>query len=385
MSERRAVVVGGGLAGLAASAALARHGFSVRLLEKNRELREFGAGIYLKENSLPVLDELGIGARIEADGARIASASIVDERRRIIVRRDLSEERLVVVLRANLHSALLDAATTAGVDVVAGQEVTAVAPSGRVTLADGTELTADLVVGADGVGSRVRESLGLTKATRTLGDGATRVVVPRREEPHSVEHWSGDRRVGIVPCGDDTTYAFIIGPERERRATRLPLDREYWSAAFPHLTEFFHRVPDDAGVHHAHVEVKCHSWTRGRVVLVGDAAHAQPPNLGQGAGLAIAATWALARHAATGDLTTALAAWQREVRSGIDMVQRLTTAYDIAGYRWPRSLYGARARLFHTLSTFPPTARRWEYWWRGGTDRPVPPTNAPDAPSRRSA
>src|SRR5579862_6118841 len=109
-------IVGAGLAGLAAGAALGQRGFAVRIYERSDTPREFGAGIYLKENSLPVLDALGVGDAITAAGERIHTARIVDERRRTIVARDVSGERLIVLRRADLHQALLNAAVKAGAE-----------------------------------------------------------------------------------------------------------------------------------------------------------------------------------------------------------------------------------------------------------------------------
>jgi 2-polyprenyl-6-methoxyphenol hydroxylase-like FAD-dependent oxidoreductase len=135
----------------------------------------------------------------------------------------------------------------------------------------------------------------------------------------------------------------------------------------------FARITDDMGVHHAHAYVTCRAWTAGRVAIIGDAAHAQPPNLGQGAGLAIAAAWRLAQLASAGpDIPGALRRWEEQVRPGAGMVQRLTTAYDLAGHLTPAPLLPVRAQVFHGLSTFRPTARRWEYWWRGGVEAPGP-------------
>ncbi len=387
MAQRRtAVVAGAGIAGLSVAASLARAGFAVQILERSAEPREFGAGIYLKENSLPVLDELGAGDRVARHGVRIRAVRIVDERQATIVTRDTGAERVIVALRAELHGALLDAALAAGVSLRTRATVTGAHPDGRLALADGTEVGADVVIGADGFSSAVRDSLGLARRTRTLGDGATRVLVPRREQPYSTEYWAGHVRVGIAPCSEDLSYVFLIGPERDPRAVRVPVDRDYWSRALPHIADVFERISDDSGIHHPHPYVSCHRWTAGRVAIVGDAAHAQPPNLGQGAGLAIAAGWELARRLTPGgDTAEQLQAWERSVRPAMDTVQRITTAYDVAGYGWPLAAQRARAELFHRLSTFRPAARKWEYYWRGGCPAPASPVPWPAAGAEPSA
>lgn len=369
-------IAGAGIAGFAAAASFAQRGFDVTIYERSSDPREFGAGIYLKDNSLPVLDALGIGDRIANSGVKLSTAQITDEKREVIVRRDVSRERLIVVLRAELHNALRDAAIGFGAELVTGRSVTGATPDGRLMFSDGDSVPADLVVAADGVYSRVRESLGLTKSYRLLQDGATRVLIPRAEEPIGNEYWAGNRRIGIAPCSKDLSYVFLIGPENNPRCGAVPIDHEYWSAAFPHLADMIDRIKDGTGIHHRHQEVVCTRWAAGRVAVIGDAAHAQPPNLGQGAGLSIAASWELARTVADGrspdDVPAQLIDWERRTRPTIDKVQRYTTWYSHAGYYWPQPALGLRGKFFHTLSVVPATAHMWEFWWRGGCEAPGP-------------
>lgn len=378
MSRGSVAVVGAGLAGLAAGTALAQKGFAVQIFERSDEPREFGAGIYLKENSLPILDALGVGDAVCAAGERMNIARIVDEQRRAIVSRDVSGERLIVLRRGDLHEILLSAAVDAGVALLTGRTVLFARPDGTVELADGSSTRADVVVAADGVHSRIREGLDLTKSYKRLPDGATRALIPRQEEPIASEYWAGPHRVGVVPCHEDWTYVFLIGPEARPQVRAIPVDREYWKSLYPHIAEVFDRIPDDGAVHHPHLEVVCTSWVSGRVALIGDAAHAQPPNFGQGAGLAFVASWELARTLADLGLSPhSLHDWERRIRPPIDTVQRWTTLYSHVGYSWPAPALRLRADLFHWLSAMPWTAERWEFWWRGGTRAPwVPQSDA---------
>ncbi len=381
MASPSVAIIGAGLAGLAAGAALGQRGFAVRMYERSEQPREFGAGIYLKENSLPVLDALGVGDAIASAGERINVARIVDERRRTIVSRDVSGERLIVLRRGDLHQVLMTAALEAGADLITGRTAVAARPDGTVEFADGSTVRADVVVAADGVHSRIREGLDLTQSYRRLPDGATRVLIPRQEEPYSTEYWAGPHRVGVVPCHSDWTYVFLIGPEARRQVRAIPVDREYWKGLYPHIADVFDRITDEAGVHHPHLEVTCTSWVRGRVALIGDAAHGQPPNLGQGAGVAFVAAWELARTLADlGASPQSLHDWERRTRPTIDTIQRYTTLYSQVGYHWPAPALGLRADLFHLLSSMPWTAKRWEFWWRGGTWAPwVPETDLEQA------
>ncbi|MCU1671190.1 MAG: FAD-dependent monooxygenase [Blastococcus sp.] len=373
MAKKTVAIAGAGIAGFAAAAALAQHDFEVRIYERSEEPREFGAGIYLKENSLAVLDALGVGGQLAESGVRLRAAMIHDETGKTIVRRTLDKERLLIALRSELHSVLRAAALAAGAELVTGREAASADPSGVLHMSDGEEVKADLVVAADGVNSRIRESLKLTRLFALLGDGATRVIIPREEEAYANEYWNGSLRVGVAPCSEDYTYAFIIGPERDRRATALPLDRAYWAEAFPAIASVFERVGDGDGVHHTHSIVICKELAAGNVAVIGDAAHAQPPNFGQGAGLAIDTSWEMAETlAGATDIAQGLQAWQDKVRRRVTTVQALTTAYDIAQYKCPKPLAPLRSRLFELLGSVPTTAHQWEFWWRGGVAAPQP-------------
>ncbi|WP_336660516.1 FAD-dependent monooxygenase [Leucobacter sp. USHLN153] len=366
-------IAGGGISGLAAAASLAKHGFDVDVYEQGETLREIGAGIYIKENIFDVLDELELSERIQRAGVRIDAARIVDQDQVIVTSRDVSGERLVVALRSELHNALRDKALELGAKVHTGRRVVGADPRGALLFADGDRVEADVVIGADGLHSRVRDSLQLARLKVGLGDGATRVLVPKHpnEGPYSTEHWSGQLRVGIAPCSDEYTYMFIIGPEKDRRATRVPLDKAYWKRHFPHLAEYFEAITPEMSVHHRHEVVYCDSWVKGNVAIIGDAAHAQPPNFGQGAGVAICAAWELAEClAAEDDVRDALQDWEMSARPRINMVQGLTTAYDILNYKWPRPLTPLRSKLFSAIAHSKTLSKPWEFYWRGGRVEP---------------
>lgn len=382
----KVLIAGAGIAGLAAAVSFRIHGFDVEVFERSEQPREIGAGIYIKENSFAVLDEFGLTDEIMRRGTRLRSARIIDESGNLVVDRDVSQERLVVGLRSDLHTLLRQRAEELGAVIHTGRKVAGASARGILHFADGSEERGDIVIGADGLHSRVRDSLDLTRAKIGLGDGATRVLVPRfdDEQPYSSEHWSGQLRVGIAPASADYTYMFIIGPEKDRRATRLPLDKSYWKRHFPHLAEYFDGVTPELSTHHRHFYVHCDTWVKGRVAIVGDAAHAQPPNLGQGAGVSMAAAWEMAETLAyADDVNEGLRDWETASRPRIDMVQRLTTAYDVLSYKWPRPLAPLRSKLFSALSKNRVTGDRWEFYWRGGAVAPGPRGNG--TPAERAA
>lgn len=370
---KKVLIAGAGIAGLAAAASFRSFGWEVDVYERSPEPREIGAGIYIKENSFEILDHLGLTDELMDKGVRLHTARIIDEDKTVVVSRDVSSERLVVTLRSDLQQTLRRKAEELGARLHTNAHVVGAGTDGTLRFADGTTAQGDLVIGADGLHSKVRDSLDLMRVRYSLGDGATRVLVPRdpQEAPMSTEHWSGQCRVGVAPASEDYTYMFIIGPERDRRATRVPLDVSYWSRLFPHLRHYFELVTPELSVHHRHSVVHCESWHKGSVAIIGDAAHAQPPNLGQGAGVSIAAAWELAETATLfDDVREALDIWETSSRPRIDMVQRLTTAYDVLNYKWPRPLAPLRSKLFSAVSKSPLLGSRWEFYWRGGAVAP---------------
>lgn len=370
---RKVLIAGAGIAGLAAAASFRTFGWDVEIFERSTEPREIGAGIYVKENSFEILDHLGLTDEIMAKGRRMSNARIVDEDKVLVTDRDVSGERLVVTLRSDLQQALRHRAEELGAVLTTNAQVVGANQAGTLRFADGSQKQADLVIGADGINSKVRDSLDLMRARYALGDGATRVLVPRdpKEPDVSTEHWSGNLRVGVAPCSQDQTYMFIIGPEKDRRATRVPLDMNYWIRNFPHLEHYFRQVTVDNSVHHRHSVVHCDSWVKRNVAIIGDAAHAQPPNLGQGAGVSIAAAWELAETLeGFDDVREALNVWHETARPRIDMVQKLTTAYDILQYKWPKPLVPLRSKLLSAVSKSSVLGKRWEFYWRGGALEP---------------
>jgi 2-polyprenyl-6-methoxyphenol hydroxylase-like FAD-dependent oxidoreductase len=347
---RHAEVAGGGLAGLTVATALAQRGWSVRVHERGRELREIGAGIFMWENALRVLE--GIGAYEEAThrAERIKSWKLYDERGRLIqddwMKGD--ETRLFTVLRTDLHRALGNAARRAGVEIVTSSLVAGATPDGELLLESGETHKADLVIGADGVGSPVRNSVGLDLAVRDLQDGCSRHLIPRL--PHdpignSLEYWNGGRRVGIVPVTPDQIYVYTCCPAKDLVGREKPLNKESWAESFPALRDVFERIPN-VSRWASFADVRCHRWVKGHVALVGDAASAMSPNLGQAACLAMTNGYALALMLQDQtDVPTGLLGWEARQRPVTDATQRYSRLYGKVGTRWPRPLTDIRSAL----------------------------------------
>ena len=354
MKTRRAEVAGAGLAGLTVAAVLAQRGWNVRVHERAPELREIGAGIYLFENALRVLEEIGAYDHVAARAERILDGDLRDHADRLVIRRNERREvasRLFVAVRGDLHAALALAATRAGAEIVTGSQVLAATPDGRLEFEDGLGERADLVVGADGVRSRVRDSLALATSITDLQDGCGRHLIARvADDPvqRTIEVWNGGRRLGIAPAAREWVYIFLCCPSSDVGGRRQqPFDTGEWIRTHPAYASQLGRIPrHPEGRWLTFYDVRCRAWSEGRVALVGDAAHAMSPNLGQGACTAMSNALALGQAVSVhADIPAALLAWEASERPLTDRTQRYSYLYGRIGTRWPRALLDVRSRL----------------------------------------
>jgi 2-polyprenyl-6-methoxyphenol hydroxylase-like FAD-dependent oxidoreductase len=345
---RKAIVSGSGVAGLSATIALALKGWSVEVYERSSAVREIGAGIFIKGNGLRVLESFGLLDRIRRDCVVLREARTLDKNGEILQRRALHELSPVWnIQRELLIRALFDRASELGARVYTDSPVDAISQDGTVSTR-GRQLPAELVIAADGVNSVARRVLDLDRPVRTPLSGAIRLLVPRTaHEAENIvrEFWSGRLRVGVSPCTPTEVFSYLTAPLNDERGARVPIEMGYWSARFPKLASegFFERADVAGGVHHRYPFVSASSWAKGCVALVGDAAHALPPTLGQGAGLSLMNALLLSEYVSPRcNIPEALAAWEREWRWVSDRTQTWARRYDWITSEWPPSVYALR-------------------------------------------
>ncbi len=378
--QRHAEIAGAGTAGLIAATLLARAGWSVRVHERADVIREIGAGIFLHNNGLLVLEETGLMDEVAPRGTRLMRDRMVDWRGRAMQTRILESPvtRRWSFPRQALVEVLHAAARRARAEILTGSTIEAGSPDGRLVDLSGREWQADLVIGADGHRSAVRNSLGLTVLEQRLPTTSIRFLLQGRAltpEAASTEHWSRRRRVALAACGPDNTYVYMACPEADEAGSVTPIDVASWSEHFPRLRSVFELLHRSEPYKAYYSRVRSRSWSSGRAALLGDAAHALPPTLGQGSNLAMSNARSLATYLdEIESVPDALTAWERAVRPTTDATQRWAGYYDRMTKHWPNALSPARAGVIWAFGASPVLAARLRR-----ADRTPPVTKLPAA------
>ncbi|MEV7413378.1 FAD-dependent oxidoreductase [Streptomyces althioticus] len=310
---RKVLVIGGGAAGNAVMILLRRAGITVDLVEAKDDWNATaGSGITLQGNALRVLRELGVWEQVEASGFGFGSVGITAPDGTVLHAHDDLRTggddlpATVGVQRPRLQQILIDAVRAGGATVRVGTTAEILdqdADGVSVRLSDGTEHRYDLVVAADGLGSRTRAAIGITDKPEPTGMAIWRIAAPR---PAGVTRtdlaYGGPAYIaGYCPTSETTLYAYVVEANRDRAS--IPPEsyademRRLASSYGGHWPEITEHITDPAKVNYTWFDrlLVEGSWHRGRVVLVGDAAHCCPPTLAQGAALSLEDAWVLAQ------------------------------------------------------------------------------------------
>ena len=303
-----AIVLGGGIAGLAAAAALGQRGVAVTLVEQAHEITEVGAGLQVSPNGLAVLRALGLENALDATGAVEAKAvKLVDfSDGRSVARLDLTRltgQRYLFVHRADLVRVLLKAAREANVSLKLGCRVTRVLPGDvpEVQFKDGDSLRAEFVVAADGLHSVARAAVnGLTEA-RFTGQVAWRAIVPAEgPAPEATVTMGPGRHIVSYPLRGGRFMNLVAVQEREAWAAEGwnhaddPANLRDAFADFGGPAQSMLQVVREASLWGLFRHPVAETWVNGNIALIGDAAHPTLPFLAQGANLALEDAWAMA-------------------------------------------------------------------------------------------
>jgi 2-polyprenyl-6-methoxyphenol hydroxylase-like FAD-dependent oxidoreductase len=292
----RILIVGGGIAGLGLLTALQQRGFQPELIDRERHRQPIGAGIAVQPNALRVLRKLGLGAAVERAGAVIRRWQFRDQRGEVLC--DIPLEPLwrevgpfIGIERARLHEVLHsgDFLERLGTWIIA---LTQDKHRVQVSFNDGSTGRYDFVVGADGLHSGTRRLAFGPHEPIYGGQMVWRSLSPLHlPERDSIQFWLGDGCFfGLCPVGSGT-YGFANVTEARRHDEvegRLVRLRARFAAFGAAVQGFLTSLERDDQIHCGPVEwVEAEQWCRGRVALIGDAAHASSPMMGQGGSMAL--------------------------------------------------------------------------------------------------
>jgi 2-polyprenyl-6-methoxyphenol hydroxylase-like FAD-dependent oxidoreductase len=326
---KTALVIGGGFSGMTAALQLSRQGIAVDLVEIDPGWRSYGAGISLHGSTLRVLRDLGLLERFLEEGYATDGVDLRGPDDTVLV--TLPTPRVAgpdipggaAIMRPALAGILREAVQKERVDVRLGLTFTDIeqAPeAATVTFTDGSQRSYDLIVGADGLYSQVRaKCFPEAPKPRFIGQSVWRAVLPKPEEIETTTMWMGPKlKAGVNRVTADTVYLFLtedkptndfVAPETFVQTMRGLLDR----FASPIVRHIAATIGEDNQIVYRPLEqmLMPRPWSKGRIVLIGDAVHATTPHLAAGACIGIEDAAVLAEEVATGtSLEAALASFE---------------------------------------------------------------------------
>ena len=309
MQQLPGLIIGAGIAGLTAALALRQRGLAVPICEAAPQILPLGAGIWMAPNAMQVFERLGVAARINAGGVPLHAIEIVDKQMRPIMQTSQARIRqqfghgTTAIRRATLQAILLDAVGSATVQL--GKVCTGLqedATGVRVAFADGSTQRAGFVVAADGIHSPVRQALFPAAQPSGRGHLVWRGMSAVQLAPHYKqairEVWYAGLRFGFSEIADGVVDWFAAVPgsfSSERAGLLRRLQRAFDGFGYP-VPAILAAATEAAIIRNEVLDLDpLPAWHQGRIGLIGDAAHATTPYMGQGGCQAVEDAYALAQ------------------------------------------------------------------------------------------
>jgi 2-heptyl-3-hydroxy-4(1H)-quinolone synthase len=333
----RILIVGGGIGGLSAARELTLRGFQVCVLERASKLNPVGAGIIMNPNAMRVLERNGLADHVRADSWPYLSRETRDHTGRLLATRDYQPlyESGKLARGALVHRAvLLDALYRS-------------LPPGTVQFdrfAKKSDLAGyDLVIGADGIHSQVRQELFGPSKPRYMGYRSHRLIMDNAAGARCFTEYLGrGQRIGLVPIGEQRLYVWTTYNSPREATSNLDFRRFFRQFTAEPLQRLFAALPPPESIITTEIEELWSDdwlrvWGESHVVLLGDAAHAMTPNIGQGAGMAMEDAAALAEELARNErIEDALGNYARRRKPRVETVMRISREVGHDGQRSSR-------------------------------------------------
>jgi len=337
MSVKDVLVVGGGISGTVAAIALAQKGVRVTLIEISPQWYGVGHGITVQGNALNAFRQIGALDRILEKAHPFTELRLCHADGHVITTVDtprtggLDLPPTMGALRSDLQTVLVDMVHELGVEVRLGTELKAFhngATSVTAVLSDGSTKDYDLIVAADGIKSKTRAMLGITHDKKPTGLGIWRIVTARTPEMHSasVYHHGPEYKAGYTPISKDLCYAYVLtDPVRCDNSLTDAQEVKRLLAGYHGDFDFIRDNISDADVMSFQpiewLFVDDQPWHVGRVIAIGDAVHACPPLIAQGAAQCCEDAILLADYVtADGDLAPLLEEYEERRKARVQVV-----------------------------------------------------------------
>lgn len=333
----RIAILGAGIGGLTTSLALYKSGLASLVFERTGEIQATGAGIMMQPNAMKVFQWLGIDDAIRSEGMEMNALEITNSLlqpfRRI---KSLGDgNKVVAIHRARLQAILLSALPTGVVQL--GKEYvdhTVAHPTVNLYFSDGTSQECHVLLAADGIHSKVRQKLFPQSRTRYAGQtcwrGVASMELPVEYRYQAKEAWGKRLRFGFAAIAPGEVYWYAVSKASQGGKDDPQYLKRYLADSFntfhPLIPDIIAQTPINKIIRSDISDLRrLDSWHQGPVCLLGDAAHATTPNLGQGGCLAVEDAYYLSRSlAATSELHSAFFTFEQQRRHKVDSIVNLS-------------------------------------------------------------
>ncbi|WP_042454327.1 FAD-dependent monooxygenase [Neobacillus dielmonensis] len=323
------IIIGGGIGGLCTGIALQQRGHDISIYESTSTFQSTGAGLGIGSNAVKALDKLNLKDSVMKHSKVLNKMIVLSEKGTPLTETDslLVSERFgtdnVTIHRADLHHVLRHALRLESI-VLNKKCVDFMQDQDGVTISfqDGGAVRADAVIAADGVNSLFRRKLVPNSSPRYAGYTCWRGIVSNHnieiDQAVATETWGSSGRFGIVPLADGKVYWFACIKAKARDPQAALYGIKDLSTIFKNyhspIQQIIEATSEEALIHNDILDIKpIQQFAFGRIVLLGDAAHATTPNLGQGAGQAMEDAYILAKCLESSEaIETAFKAFERK-------------------------------------------------------------------------
>jgi 2-polyprenyl-6-methoxyphenol hydroxylase-like FAD-dependent oxidoreductase len=298
-------IIGAGIGGLTTALTLKQRGLNVNVFESSAEIKPVGAGIIIANNAMQVFQEMGIQDKIEKAGNKISCLKITDIQLNSISIVDLTDYEKkygvhnIAIHRGELQKILADEVGYENINLSKRLSTIEKGEFFKLTFEDSSTIESKLVIGADGIKSVVRNQLFETSTLRNANQlcwrGICEIDLPQKYHNELNEAWGNGKRFGFVKIEDKKVYWFALTNSKKVKAEEIKLV-ELFKEFHSDILQIISKTAKEQIIISDIIDLKpIDKWQSENVCLIGDAAHATTPNLGQGACQAIEDAYVLGK------------------------------------------------------------------------------------------